>query len=104
MIPVLIGVCQCAPQGGRNLEALNVQAHVGSGFQGDSSLAKIVEEQRYVVENGQKFGHAAQQVSRQAESLRKILVVLHLVRIFLPSCLVIAGGRSDHHGTGSKQR
>ena len=38
------------------------QAQRGAGFQGDPSLAKIIEEQRFNLGNGGKFGHAANQV------------------------------------------
>ena len=38
------------------------QAVRGAGFQGDPSLAKIIEEQRFNLGNGGKFGHAANQV------------------------------------------
>jgi len=37
------------------------QAQRGAGFQGDPSLAKIIEEQRFNLGNGGKFGHAANQ-------------------------------------------
>lgn len=37
------------------------QAVRGSGYGGDPSLAKIIEEQRFVLGNGGKFGHAANQ-------------------------------------------
>ena len=38
------------------------QAQRGAGFNGDPSLAKIIEEQRFNLGNGGKFGHAANQV------------------------------------------
>ena len=39
------------------------QAQRGAGFNGDPSLAKIIEEQRFNLGNGGKFGHAANQVN-----------------------------------------
>lgn len=38
------------------------QAVRGPGFGGDPSLAKIIEQQRFNLDNGNKFGHAAHQV------------------------------------------
>ena len=38
------------------------RASVGPGFNGDPSLAKIIAEQRFLVDGGNKFGHAAHQV------------------------------------------
>ena len=38
------------------------QAARGPGYGGDPSLAKIIEEQRFNLGNGGKFGHAAHQV------------------------------------------
>merc|ERR1712198_206278 len=40
---------------------MGFQAQRGAGFQGDPSLAKIIEEQRFNLGNGGKFGHAANQ-------------------------------------------
>jgi len=54
-----LGLCQGMSIGEK--AALDFKASVGPGFGGDSSLAKIIEEQRFVVDNGNKFGHAAHQ-------------------------------------------
>ena len=52
----VLGLGQAAPQG------KPFRAAVGPGFNGDPSLAKIIAEQRFLVDGGNKFGHAAQQV------------------------------------------
>ena len=38
------------------------QAVRGPGYGGDASLAKIIEEQRFSLDNADKFGHAVNQV------------------------------------------
>ena len=38
------------------------QAAHGPGYGGDASLAKIIEEQRFSLDNADKFGHAVNQV------------------------------------------
>jgi len=53
----VLGLSQAAPQG----QGKPFRAAVGPGFNGDPSLAKIIAEQRFLVDGGNKFGHAAQQ-------------------------------------------
>ena len=55
----MVAVVEGRPQ--RNNQHL-FRAVQGPGFGGDPSLAKIIEEQRFVLGNGGKFGHAANQV------------------------------------------
>jgi len=55
----LSGLCQSKPM--QKAGALDFRAAVAPSFGGDPSLAKIIEEQRFVVDNGNKFGHAAHQ-------------------------------------------
>lgn len=54
----LVALVEGRPQ--RNNQQL-FQAVRGPGFNGDSSMAKIIEEQRFNLGNGGKFGHAANQ-------------------------------------------
>ena len=56
----LFATCLGAPQ---HRAALDFRAAAVPGFRGDPSLAKIIEEQRFSVQNGGRFGHAAHQVS-----------------------------------------
>lgn len=61
-----VGVAMVALTEGRpqRIQANNqqlFQASVSPGYQGDASLAKIIEEQRFNLGNGGKFGHAAKQ-------------------------------------------
>ena len=55
----MVALVEGRPQG--NTQQL-FQAVRGAGFNGDPSLAKIIEEQRFNLGNGGKFGHAANQV------------------------------------------
>jgi hypothetical protein len=55
----MVALVEGRPQ--RNNQQL-FQAVRGPGFNGDSSMAKIIEEQRFNLGNGGKFGHAANQV------------------------------------------
>ena len=64
-----VGVAMVALTEGRpqRIQANNqqlFQASISPGFQGDASLAKIIEEQRFNLGNGGKFGHAAKQVKK----------------------------------------
>merc|ERR1711976_1137478 len=52
-----LGLSAAAPQ----RQAPDFRASVGAGFNGDASLAKIIAEQRFIVDGGNKFGHAAHQ-------------------------------------------
>lgn len=54
----MVALVEGRPQG--NTQQL-FQAVRGAGFNGDPSLAKIIEEQRFNLGNGGKFGHAANQ-------------------------------------------
>jgi len=52
--------CHAAPQQQTRV-GKEFRASVGPGFNGDPSLAKIIAEQRFLVDGGNKFGHAAHQ-------------------------------------------
>lgn len=51
----VLGLSHAAPQ-------KDFRASVGPGFNGDPGSAKIIAEQRFLVDNGNRFGHAAHQV------------------------------------------
>ena len=59
----MVALVEGRPQ--RNNQPL-FEAVRGAGYGGDPSLAKIIEEQRFNLGNGGKFGHAANQVKMQS--------------------------------------